>query len=108
MPLWGWPCTRTAWANFGLIPGRAPLPFPSPARGAHCARSAEISVSDVLLHHTLRVEERAIDGDGVLHDLQKSASLVVIHRQNHTFQFGVERFRFGLVVRQGAALPRAP
>src|SRR5258708_23698566 len=42
---------------------------------AHPAGSAQICVGDVLLHHSLRVEERAVDGDGMLHNFQELVAL---------------------------------
>jgi len=40
---------------------------------APSAASAQIRVRDVLLNHALRIEERSVDGDGVLHHLQNFA-----------------------------------
>src|SRR5690242_14114856 len=61
--------------------------------------SAEIRVSDVLLHHALRVEERTIDGDGVLHDLEELVALAVIQGEDDALQFRIKGLSFGLIVR---------
>src|SRR5580704_10909619 len=60
---------------------------------------SQVRVCDVLLHHALGVEERTVDGDGMLHDLDVEPRLFVKHRKNYVFQFPVERFGFLSVVR---------
>ncbi len=46
-------------------------------------RLAQVSVGNILLNHALGVEERAVDGDGVLHHFQPAMAAFVVHRKNH-------------------------
>src|SRR6516162_1666241 len=66
--------------------------------GGIAAGLAEVGVGDVLLNHTLGVEERAVDGDGVLHNAQEPVALVVKHGQDDMLELVVKRFRVGVVV----------
>ena len=74
----------------------------------HSAASAQIRVGDVLLHHALRVEERSVDGNSVLHDGQKLGAIVVVHRKNHALQLAIKRFGFSRIVGRSAAGSAAP
>src|SRR5260370_42051118 len=101
MPPSVWPCTRTGCGDLRSIlfwSSLKPLIWQ-----AHPAASAQIRVGDVLLHHSLCVEERSVDGDGVLHDFQEFSALVVVHRKNHAFQLAIERFGFRSVVGRSIA-----
>src|SRR5277367_116205 len=59
---------------------------------------SQIRVGNVLLDHALGVEERAVDGNGVLHDLDVEARLFVEHRENDVLEFPVKGFGFFGVV----------
>src|SRR5713226_2745064 len=102
MPPSAWPCTRTGCAESRARSSSALLSSPVNWQ-AHPASSTQIRVGDVLLHHALRVEERTVDGDGVLHDFQEFSAIVVVHRKNHTFQLVIKRFGFGGVVGRSIA-----
>src|SRR6266403_2519347 len=106
MPPSAWPCTRTGSAD--AIDAR--LVFSQAPRfgKAHPAASAQIGVSDVLLHHALGVEERSVDGNGVLHNFQELGAIVVVHRKNYALQLGIQRFGFGFVIRGSIAGNGAP
>src|SRR5229473_8538625 len=97
MPPSAWPCTRTGCAESRARSSSALLSSPVNWQ-AHPASSTQIRVGDVLLHHALRVEERAVDGDGVLHDFQEFSAIVVVHGKNHTFELVIKRFGFSRVV----------
>jgi len=55
--------------------------------------SAEIGFENVLLHHPLGVEEGAVDGDAVAHDVEEAVAVVVVFRNYHIFQLLVEKGR---------------
>src|ERR1700738_5429559 len=59
---------------------------------------AYVCVGNILLHHALGIEERTVDGDGVLHDAEITVALVVKHGNDHAIQLRVKRFRVGSVV----------
>src|SRR5713226_2515163 len=107
MPPSAWPCTRTGCAD-SLARSSSRLLSGSVSWQAHPAASAQIRVGDVLLHHALRIEERPIDGDGVLHDFQELGAIVVVHRKNHTFELVIKRFGFRRVVGRSIAGGGAP
>src|SRR5713226_9245764 len=102
MPPSAWPCTKTGCAD-SLARSSSRLLSNSVIWQALPAASAHIRVGDVLLHHALGVEERAVDGDGVLHDFQELGAIVVIHWKNHAFQLVIKRFGFGRVVGRSIA-----
>src|SRR5260370_28636350 len=97
-----WPCTRTGCAN-SLAWVRAGSLLKPHTIVSNFRASVQIRVGDVLLYHSLRVEEGPIDGDGVLHNFQEFRAIVVVHRENHTFQLAIERFRFRRVVSRSVA-----
>ena len=62
-----------------------------PARGIGSSRALQkIRLHHILLHHSLRVEKRAIKGDGMEHDVEEAFPIVREHRQDHLFQFVVQ------------------
>lgn len=53
-------------------------------------RRSEIGLEDILLNHPMGIEIRSVDGNGVNHDIGKTASLLIIHGDYHAFQFIIE------------------
>src|SRR2546430_3465026 len=107
MPPSAWPCTRTGCADL-LARSSSGLRSSPVIWQVYPAASAQIRVGDVLLHHALCIEERAVDGNGVLHDFQKLGAIVVVHQKNHTFQLVIKRFGFGHLVGRSIASSAAP
>src|SRR5438876_6966420 len=73
MPPSAWLCTRTAFVDSFCVRTH---------KDSDQAVSAQIRVGDVLLYHALRVEKRAVDGDGVLHHFEEPVPLAVVQRQD--------------------------
>src|SRR6266568_6021880 len=107
MPPSEWPCTKTSCVDSAAWRAPELLLSCQISRSNHAAL-AQICVGGVLLHHALRIKERAVNGDGVLHDFQKSTALIVVQRKNHSFQLGIECFGLLLAVSWNVAASRTP
>jgi len=75
---------------------------------------AKIGLQDILRHHTVRVEKRAIQGDVVGHHILPTLMIIVKEGQNPVFQFGVKIFNinlpgcFGIVLQNTLSRTDAP
>src|SRR5215471_3283393 len=64
----------------------------SVARGSpRSHNSQKIRLHDVLLHHALRIEKRAIERDGVTHDTEEVLLVAIEQRQDDLLEFVIER-----------------
>src|SRR5215471_17324085 len=64
----------------------------SVARGSpRLHNSQKIRLHDVLLHHALRIEKRAIECDGVTHDTEEALLVAIEQRQDDLIEFVIER-----------------
>ena len=67
------------------------LPTPTPTDGFfHQRRRREVRVAHVLLHHPLRVEERAVERDRRPHHFGVRERQSVEERQDHALELEVE------------------
>lgn len=53
----------------------------------------EIRIQEVLLNHSMRIEERGIECDCISHDLSPCIPITIEHRQYHPFQLVIKVFR---------------
>jgi hypothetical protein len=65
--------------------------------------SRQVSISDILKHHTLRVEKGTVKRNSRAHDLREFVRRLVIKRQNHFSQFLIEGIHLGIPVVIAAA-----
>ena len=70
---------RIVWPN-GLVRSEFDLKVDSLGK-----KLAHVRVGNILLDHALRVEERSVDRDSVLHDAEITVALVVKHRNYYAF-----------------------
>ena len=57
----------------------------------------QISIQDILLYHSLRIEEGGIEGYAMLHDTRPPFSLSVIGGEDDVLQFVVDLLHFALI-----------